>query len=117
MVTDGDDESAKFRAQILNRGFREDELAGRFLSLPQPNTLEDQLIADGNLQLLREVLAEIGGDTALTCPEAEIRSRLRNKKPAYMGVLSLRVASDLDLARRMPEVFVNLITSLRDGTA
>jgi len=117
MIVDGDSESTKFRNQILDRGFREDDLAGRFVSLPPPNEIEDQLIADGHLQLLREILAGISGNTALTCPEAEIRARLKNKKTGYMGVLSLRVAADRGLAERMPQAFVNLITTLRNGTA
>jgi putative ATP-dependent endonuclease of OLD family len=117
MVVDGDGESAKFRKQIIDRGFSENDLARRFISLPMPNSLEDQLIADGHCQLLREILATIGGDSALTCPEAEICSRLKNKKTGYMGVLSLRIAADRALAERMPQVFVNLITSLRDAAA
>ena len=117
MVVDGDGESEKFKKQILDRGFRENELGIRFVSLPAPNSLEDQLIADGHIQLLREILATIGGNSALICPEAEIRSRLKNKKTGYMGILSLRVAADRCLAERMPQLFVNLITSLRDAAA
>ncbi|MGB8834559.1 MAG: AAA family ATPase, partial [Candidatus Sulfotelmatobacter sp.] len=117
MVVDGDAESAKFKAQILDRGFLENELVDHFVSLTPPNSLEDQLIADGHLQLLREILAGLGSNSALTCPEAEIRSRLKNKKTGYMGILSLRVAADRALAERMPQAFVNLITSLRDAAA
>ena len=117
MVVDGDGESAKFKGQILDRGFLESELADHFVSLTPPNSLEDQLIADGHLQLLREILAGIGSNSALTCPEAEIRSRLKNKKTGYMGILSLRVAADRALAERMPQAFVNLIISLRDAAA
>ena len=113
MIVDGDPESQKFRKQILDRGFREDELAGRFITLPAPNVLEDQLIADGHMQLLREILAQTGSDSALTCPDDEFCRRLKKKKTDYMGVLSLRVASDRALAGRMPAAFVNLITSLR----
>jgi putative ATP-dependent endonuclease of OLD family len=113
MIVDGDPESQKFKRQILDRGFREDELAGRFITLPAPNVLEDQLIADGHMQLLREILAEIGSDSALTCPDDEFCRRLKKKKTDYMRVLSLRVASNRVLAGRMPAAFVNLITSLR----
>lgn len=115
MITDGDAESEKFKKQILDRGFRENELVDRFTTLPVPNSLEDQLIADGHLQLLREILAGLGSPNALNCPEAEIRSRLKNKKTGYMGVLSLRVAGDRVLAERMPAPFVNLIAALRNG--
>jgi len=117
MIVDGDAESAKFKRQILDRGFEEDDLTGRFVTLPPPNALEDQLIADGHVQLLREILAGIAGRSALTCPEPELRSRLKNRKTGYMGVLSLRVAGDAALASRMPAAFVTLITNLRDGAA
>jgi putative ATP-dependent endonuclease of OLD family len=117
MIVDGDDEGVRFRQQILDRGFREDELAGRLISLPAPNDLEDQLIADGHLELLREILAGISGSTALTCGEDEFRARLKKRKTGYMGTLSLRVAADAALAARMPVAFVALITNLRDGTA
>ncbi len=100
MIVDGDAESAKFKKQILDRGFREDELVDRFVTLQSPNELEDQLVADGHLPLLREILAEIIGNSALTCPEAEFLSRLKNKKTGYMGVLSLRIAADPALAAR-----------------
>ena len=117
MIVDGDSESTKFKQQILDRGFREDELSGRFLTLPPPNDLEDQLIADGHLQLLRDILAEVSGRSALTCDETEFRARLKNRKTGYMGALSLRVAADAALAGRMPAAFVTLITNLRDGVA
>jgi putative ATP-dependent endonuclease of the OLD family len=115
LIVDGDAESVKFKQQILDRGYSEDDLVGRFITLPQPNTLEAQLIADGHLQLLREIVAETMGDSALTCTEDEFRSRLKNRKTCYMGGLSVRVASDLGLAGQMPTAFVNLITNLRDG--
>jgi putative ATP-dependent endonuclease of OLD family len=117
MIVDGDAESAKFKKQILDRGFREDELVDHFVTLPPPNALEDQLVADGHLQLLRQILAEISGKSALACPEAELLSRLKKRKTGYMGVLALRVAADPALAARMPAAFVALITDLRDGAA
>lgn len=116
MIVDGDAESVKFRNQILDRGFREDDLNDHFVSLPSPNTLEDQLIGDGHLQLLREILAGISGNSALTCSEADIRARLKNKKTGYMGPLSLRVASNRNLAYQMPQPFVDLIFSLKSTT-
>jgi putative ATP-dependent endonuclease of OLD family len=116
MITDGDPESAKFRQQILDRGFRDDDLTNRFTTLPTPNDLEDQLIADGHIHVLRNILAEIGGKSALTCPVDEFRARLKNQKTGYMGVLSLRVAVDPALASQMPAAFVNLINKLRSNT-
>lgn len=117
MIVDGDAESTKFKQQILDRGFVEDEIVGRFETLPAPNDLEDQLIADGHSELLREILAETCGESVLRCSEMEFRQRLNNRKTGYMGSLSLRIADDAALAARMPEPFVRLITNLRDGIA
>ena len=115
MIIDGDDEAANYRQQILDRGFEETELTNHFATLPPPNDLEDQLIADGHEQILREILAEIGSESALTCSADEFRARLKNRKTEYMGVLSVRVAADPALAVQMPAPFVTLITNLRDG--
>ncbi len=117
MITDGDAEAAKFRQQILDRGFEEAELASRLQSLPASRDLEDQLLEDGHEGLLREILAEISGASAMTCPIEEFRARLKNRKTGYMGALSLRVAKDRALAERMPIPFVTLVKALRDGTA
>jgi len=117
MIVDGDAESAKFRQQILDRGFRDDDSIDHFTTLPPPNDLEDQLLADGHVQLLRQILAEIGEKSALACTLDELRLRLKKEKTGYMGVLSLRVASDSVLASQMPAAFVNLVTKLRDGAA
>jgi len=117
MIVDGDQEAEKFKREILKRGFIEEDLAGQFETLLPPNSLEDQLIADGHEQLLREVLAKISGNSALTCPFDEFVARLKNDKSGYMGALSLRVADDSALAESMPAPFVNLIRNLRDGAA
>jgi putative ATP-dependent endonuclease of OLD family len=116
MITDGDHEATKFRQQILDRGFTEDDLTGKFTTLPQDHDLEGQLLADGHEQLLREIMGTIGGKSALTCPLDEFRARLKNKKTGYMGPLSLRVAVDKDLAAKMPAPFVDLIKSLGGDT-
>jgi putative ATP-dependent endonuclease of OLD family len=118
MVVDGDGEGRRFRQQILDRGFAEDDLTGHFENLTPPNDLEDQLIADGHEALLRQVLLEIGGgNSALTCPADEFSRRLHNRKPDYMGALATRIVADAALAQRMPAPFIRLITRLRDGEA
>lgn len=116
MVTDGDAESAKFKAQILKRGFTEADIAGRFSTLTVPNSLEAQLVADGHEQLLRDTLAELGSANAKTCPIDEFRGRLKNAKTAYMAALAPKIAADPLLAARMPAPFVSLIQGLKDGT-
>jgi putative ATP-dependent endonuclease of OLD family len=116
MVVDGDAESAKFRQQIVDRGFRDADLAGHFMTLPPPNDLEDQLLGDGHEQLLRDILVEGGVRMARGCAMDELRNVLKNRKTKYMSVLALRVASDPVLALRMPAPLVNLIIGLRDAT-
>lgn len=113
MIVDGDAESAKFKQQILSRGFVEADLTERFVTLPPPLDLEDCLLADGHEQMLREILAGICGRGALTCQLDEFRARLKNRKTGYMGVLAPRVANDPALAARMPAPFVGLINTLR----
>jgi putative ATP-dependent endonuclease of OLD family len=112
MLTDGDGESAKFKQQILNRGFTEADIADHFTTLPPPRDLEDCLLADGHEAMLRDILAGISGQSARTCSYDEFVARLKNKKTGYMSVLAPRVAADPALAARMPATFVNLINTL-----
>ena len=117
MIVDGDPESEKFRQNLLDRGFTDADISNRFTTLTAPNDLEDQLIANGHEQLLRQIISETSGRVALTCPLDEFRARLKNKKTRYMASFAPRVAADPALAARMPAPFVSLITALRDGTA
>ncbi len=55
MVVDGDAESEKFRQRILDRGYSEDDLKGKFTTHPKPQDLEDCLVALGHEQLLRKI--------------------------------------------------------------
>ena len=114
MIVDGDQEARKFRRQILDRGFREDDLTGRFATLGQDMDLEAQLVADGHEQLLREILTAISGRSALECSVEELLSRLRNRKTGYMGNLSQRISTDETLAREMPRPFVDVIAILQE---
>lgn len=114
MIVDGDQEAQIFRRQILDRGFREDDLAGRFASLDVDLDLEAQLVAGGHEQLLREILTAISGRSARECSVEELLSRLRNRKTGYMGKLSQRVRSDEVLAQSMPRPFVDLIAILQE---
>lgn len=115
MVTDGDAESEKFRNQILDRGYRDDDLIGKFQTLTKPNDLENQLIADGHEKLLRDILVSIGIKKAEKCSKDELLAILGNRKTDYMGTLAPRVASDPVLAEEMPKEFVTLIKTLRDN--
>ena len=110
MIVDGDQEGERFRNQLLNRGFRNEDLDGHFEMLPQENNLEGQLIADGHKDLLQEILKQEGIKLS-----GNIKCDLSNNKTVYMNVLASKVEIDLALAQTMPSAFVDLITDLRDG--
>jgi putative ATP-dependent endonuclease of OLD family len=115
MISDGDAESEKFRAQLVKRGFSDEDLQGHVETLPPPNCLEDQLIADGHEGLLRKIMTEIGSVTAATCSLDDFKRRLKNKKPGYMVRLAPMVAGDGALAAQMPKVFIALIEKLKNS--
>lgn len=113
LITDGDAESEKIKNQILKRGFQEEDLTGRYFPLSSPNTLEDQLLADGHEKLLRDTLAEIGISSALTCSIEELKNHLKSEKTAYMSNLAPKVAENANLASKMPKQFVDVVEKLR----
>jgi putative ATP-dependent endonuclease of the OLD family len=115
MITDGDDEASRFRKQILKRGFSDDDLTTRFLTLPPPNKLEDQLLADGHEQRLRDILAKATTDSALNCSLDEFRGRLRKQKIACISRLALQVETSEALALQMPKAFVDLVQAMKNG--
>lgn len=115
MVVDGDAESEKFKQQILDRGYSEDDLKGKFTTHPKPQDLEDCLVALGHEGLLRKVLSEISGKVVLTCPLPDFMARLKNKKTGYMSKLAPMVAADPALTVKMPKAFVDLISAYKAG--
>jgi putative ATP-dependent endonuclease of OLD family len=117
MIVDGDDEATKFRAQLLKRGFVEDDLAGKFITLPQGNELEDVLLAKGHEHRLRELLAEATSQQALECPYDQFVARLKNNKIACISRLALQVETDAALAEQMPDEFVVAVKELKAGHA
>ena len=98
-------------------GFTQDDLDEHVSLLPAPNDLEDQLLADGHEKLLREILANVSGQSVKTCPLDEFKKRLKNKKTAYMTELAPMVAADATLASKMPEPFVKLIEQMRNTSS
>jgi len=116
MIVDGDPQGENVRRQLANRGFIEGDLSGRFDSLPKPNDLEAQLLADGHEVLLRTILDEIGVDVKDDTSQSNLLASLRNRKTAYMSQLARRVAADGKVARGMPKAFVSLIGRLKEGS-
>ena len=115
MVTDGDGESTKFRKQLIDRGFTEAELNTRLSTLDAGQSLEDQLLADGHEQLLRDVLKDRGDARALTLSREDLLRRLKNEKTEYMHGLAQRVGTDRALAERMPAALLELIRWLQSN--
>ena len=113
MVVDGENEADKFRQQLIDRGFTEGELDDHVATMAPGLVLEDQLVSDGHEQLLREILVEVSGASARNCSTQELLARLKNKKTAYMAVLSLRIENDESLASRMPRPLLDLFSTLR----
>ncbi len=115
MITDGDGEAAKFRAQLIKRGFVEGDLADRLATLTPPHGLEDQLVADGHEQRLRAILADATSNSALTCAQDDFLKRLKNEKIGCISRLALQVEGDPALAESMPKPFVDLVKALKGG--
>lgn len=113
MVTDGDAAADGFRGQIIKRGFTPEELQGRLHTLPSPNSLEDQLIADGHEKRLREILAAVTSDTALTCSFEDFVKRLKKKKIACISRLALQIEGNETLAREMPKAFLTQVLAMK----
>lgn len=113
MIADGDAEGAKFRTQLLKRGFLEADLIGKFITLPPPSSLEDALLAKGHEQRLRELLAEATSQQALTCSYEDFVGRLKKNKIACISRLALQVEVDAALAEQMPDEFVTAVKELK----
>lgn len=94
MITDGDSEAARFRAQLIRRGFIDADLTDRLITLTPPNSLEDQLVSDGHETRLRAILSEATSNSALTCPRDEFLKLLKNKKIPCVSRLALQVEVD-----------------------
>lgn len=113
MMVDGDHEAAKFRAQLLKRGFGEADLAERFVTLPPPHGLEDELLAKGHEQRMRALLAETTSQDVLTCAHDQFVAQLKKNKIACISRLALQVETDAALAETMPDVFVAAVKALK----
>jgi len=113
MILDADKAHINCRKQILDRGYREQDLKDRVVLHPKDYDLEACLVADGHEKLLREIMAEKGDKSNLNCPLEEFISRLRNRKTDYASSLAIKVAGDPELAKTMPKALVELIERLK----
>lgn len=113
MVTDGDDQAGIFRAQLIKRGFIDSDLEGQLTTLPPPNALEQQLIADGHEARLRAILADLTSESALTCAADEFEKRLKKNMISCASRLALQVEQSEELALAMPAALVGVVRELK----
>ncbi|MDE0453910.1 MAG: AAA family ATPase [Gammaproteobacteria bacterium] len=111
-VFDGDAEGRRFNQRIQNRGFDASEIEMR-CGNHSNGDLEQQLVADGLGQELRETLQVIGVENAESLNNEDLVRKLRKRKTDYAAVLAARVRSDSELAARMPTAFRDAIDRLR----
>ncbi|MFA5021541.1 MAG: AAA family ATPase [Patescibacteria group bacterium] len=113
MITDGDGAGEAMRKQLSKRGFDAKYLQEHSDFLQSPNTLEAQLLADGNGPLLRKIIADTGDTSALTCSVDDFKNKLSNKKTPCMSRLASLVSRDITLAKKMPEKFISIIERIK----
>jgi putative ATP-dependent endonuclease of OLD family len=111
-VFDGDQAGLSYVKNIAARDFEAAFVAERCKTLPA-GTLEQQLLADGLEPDLRQILQAIGQADALTVDKPTLEKCLIYWKTRYAAELAKRIAADVALAQRMPQVFRDAVTSLR----
>ncbi len=112
-VVDGDSAGLKYVRDIGARDFDAAFIADRCSNLPA-GTLEQQLLADGLEDDLRQVLQAVGQTDALTLDQTGLERCLSKHKTRYAAELASRIAVNPTLAQRMPEAFRRAITALKD---
>ena len=114
-VVDGDQAGLGYVESIAGRDFDAAFVAERCRTLPA-GTLEQQLLADGLEGDLRQVLQSIGQPDALTMDRVALERCLDRHKTRYAAELGARIATDPNLALRMPQALRDTVTSLRGLT-
>jgi putative ATP-dependent endonuclease of OLD family len=111
-VFDGDDAGQNYLRGISNRNFPAEFITDRCATLPAGN-LEQQLLSDGFEPELRSILTQLGHADAAQISRDDLRARMDKVKMACAAALAARIASDANLAQRMPAAFRNAIMRLR----
>jgi putative ATP-dependent endonuclease of the OLD family len=114
-VFDGDPEGGRYVRSIEGRDFDPALVAQRCATLPARD-LEDQLVADGLTDDLKQILEELGVAGAAQLAPPQLQEALRNHKTGYAAKLALRLQVNAALAQRMPQAFRNAIALLRTLT-
>ncbi|VIO79124.1 ATP-dependent nuclease [Bradyrhizobium ivorense] len=111
-VFDGDGAGQSYCDAIQNRNFTSAFVTARCRRLPAGH-LEQQLLADGLEQELRDALVAAGHADAATLSWSELEARLDKYKTTYAAELAARLALDATVANRMPQAFRDAIAELR----
>ncbi|WP_404425174.1 ATP-dependent nuclease [Thalassospira australica] len=112
IVVDGDPAGLGYIEEIKQRGFSGDEVDRRSFHLPD-GYLEQQLIADGLQDELKDILISLGIENANTLDDEALLSQLKKEKNNYTQILAKRCVSSPELAERMPGPMRTAIRSLR----
>jgi putative ATP-dependent endonuclease of OLD family len=109
---DGDKAGKKYLAQIKNRDFEKAEITNRCQLIPNGD-LEQLLVIDGLEQELRNILARLGQQNALTMTAADVITKLRGQKTQYAIELCSDLRTDPSLLAKIPATLKNTITRLQ----
>lgn len=107
-VFDNDDAGRGYITSIQARSFDAAEV-GRRCGVHASGELEDQLVAQGNEVLMRDVAAEIGVRDSATCTTADLLSGVKARKVECAVAIAKRLDENPALVDSMPEAFVNRI--------
>lgn len=112
MVVDGDVAGDQFLAAVKKRNFSDEHMTEWSRRLPQ-GTLEDQLVAGGVQNELKEILSAQGVANAASMNDQELVAALKDDKCGYAAELADRCAANLDLTHSMPAALRDAIEKLR----
>ena len=112
IVVDHDDAGQNYLTKLRNRDFSEEEMNERSFQLPD-GYLEQQLVADGLQEELKELLQQLEVDGVNDMNDNELIETLKEDKSGYAAILGRRCSQDRALATRMPEPFRQAIQALR----
>jgi putative ATP-dependent endonuclease of OLD family len=112
IVVDGDTEGQRFLADVSQRNFDATQMAKLSRRLPA-GFLEQQLVADGLQQELKDILSAQGVANTAIMNDTDLIVALKKEKCGYAAELAVRCAASAVLTQRMPLAFRESIQTLR----
>ena len=114
LILDSDSQSNKFFKALRNRGFQENDLNDRCFRLDQGLNLERQLLSDGNITLLINILQSIGKHINDNSTYSDVLKKMESDKIGYVTELCRRISEEPTLVSSMPKAFITVINKLRE---